>query len=77
MGSARASSSEQADSTPKIVAYTLKVRGGAERDSKGRKAGKGALVQENISATLGTSQDQYLFAPKVINSSGGGYSRNA
>lgn len=54
------------------IAFTLKVRGGAERDSKGRKAGKGALVQENISATLGTSQDQYLFAPKVINSSGGG-----
>ncbi len=69
MGSARASCSGQAD-YPK--AYTLKVRGGAERDGKGRKAGKGALVQENISATLGTSQDQYLFAPKFINSSGGG-----
>jgi hypothetical protein len=58
--------------TNRKIAYTLKVRGGAERDSKGRKAGKGALVQENMSATLGTSQDQYLFAPKFINSSGGG-----
>ena len=72
VGSARTSCSREVDTTSKIVAYTLKVRGGAERDSKGRKAGKGALVQENISATLGTSQDQYLFAPKFINSSGGG-----
>lgn len=42
-------------------AYTLKVRGGAETDSKGRVAGKGALVQKELSATLGTTQDQTLF----------------
>lgn len=35
-------------------------------DSRGKKAGKGALIQTNISATLGTSQDQTLFVPKNI-----------
>lgn len=34
--------------------------GGIERDSNGRKAGKGALVQTEKSATLGVSQDQTL-----------------
>ena len=34
-------------------------------DSKGKKAGKGALIQENLSATLGISQDQTLFVPKT------------
>ena len=28
------------------------------------KGGRGPLVQENLSATLGVSQDQYLFAPR-------------
>lgn len=32
-------------------------------DSAGKKAGKGALIQEEVSATLGVSQDQYLFQP--------------
>ena len=42
--------------------YTLKVRGGGvERDSNGRTAGKGALVQHELSATMGVSQDQTLF----------------
>ena len=40
--------------------YTLKVRGGIEVDSHGRKAGKGALVQTELSGTLGVSQDQTL-----------------
>ena len=40
--------------------YTLKVRGGREIDSKGHKAGKGALVQTELSGTLGVSQDQTL-----------------
>lgn len=26
-------------------------------------AGKGALIQTNVSATLGVTQDQYLFVP--------------
>lgn len=32
-------------------------------DSHGKKAGKGALIQEELSATLGVSNDQYLFQP--------------
>lgn len=48
---------------------TLKIRGGVERDSKGNKAGKGPLIQNNLSGTLGVSQDQTLFC----NSSGGVY----
>lgn len=40
--------------------YTLKVRGGVEIDSRGKKAGKGALVQTELSGTLGVSQDQTL-----------------
>lgn len=42
------------------TSYTLKIRGGVEVDSKGKKAGKGALVQTELSATLGVSQDQTL-----------------
>ena len=45
----------------KTTNYTLKIRGGCEVDSSGKKAGKGALIQEDKSATLGTSQDQTLF----------------
>ena len=40
--------------------YTLKIRGGAERDSSGKRAGKGPLIQTELSATLGVSQDQTL-----------------
>ena len=35
-------------------------------DSYGKKAGKGALIQEELSGTLGVSQDQYLFQPMPI-----------
>ena len=45
------------------IPYTLKIRGGVEVDSAGKAAGKGALIQNNLSATLGVSQDQYLFQP--------------
>ena len=45
-------------------AATLKIRGGVERDSHGRKAGKGALIQWELSGTLGVSQDQTLFVWK-------------
>ena len=44
-----------------INSCTLKIRGGVERDSYGKKAGKGALIQWEKSATLGVSQDQTLF----------------
>jgi DNA (cytosine-5)-methyltransferase 1 len=39
------------------TAYTLKIRSGCEG------GGKGALVQEDLSATLATNNDQYLFQP--------------
>ena len=39
------------------VAYTLKIRSGCEG------GGKGALVQTDMSATLATNNDQYLFQP--------------
>ena len=45
------------------IPYTLKIRSGCEVDSAGKGAGKGALIQENLSATLATSNDQYLFQP--------------
>lgn len=45
----------------KTKSCTLKIRGGVERDSQGKKAGKGALIQWEKSATLGVSQDQTLF----------------
>ena len=38
--------------------------GGCDRDVYGKKAGKGALVQWEKSATLGVSQDQTLFILK-------------
>ena len=41
--------------------YTLKIRSGVSVDSYGKAAGKGALIPKNLSATLGVSQDQYLF----------------
>ena len=53
--------------------FTLKIRGGREIDSLGNKAGKGALVQEELSATLGVSQDQTLFSfePGITSRCGG------
>lgn len=44
----------------KPSAFTLKIRGGVEIDSYGKRAGKGALVQTELSATIGVSQDQTL-----------------
>ena len=52
--------SETAERHADAASYTLKVRGGCERDCYGRKAGKGALIQTELSATLGVSQDQTL-----------------
>ena len=46
-----------------MKSYLLKIRGGVEVDSQGKRAGKGPLIQEEKSATLGVSQDQYLFQP--------------
>lgn len=41
------------------TAYTMKIRSGCEG------GGKGPLVQNDLSATLATHQDQTVFAPKV------------
>ena len=43
-----------------------KSGGGIEVDSSGKKAGKGALIQKELSATLGVSQDQTLFQPVIV-----------
>lgn len=50
-------------------AYTMKIRSGCEG------GGKGALVQEELSATLATHQDQTLFELRnmVLNDHGGGF----
>lgn len=45
---------------PDSTSYTIKVRGGCEIDSLGKRAGKGALIQKEKSATLGVGQDQTL-----------------
>lgn len=45
------------------VAYAL--QGGVSVDSNGKQAGKGAPIQTEKSATLGTHNDQTLFQPKV------------
>jgi len=42
-----------------------KLGGGAERDCYGKKAGKGPLVQTELSATLGVSQDQTLITASL------------
>ena len=63
---------QRADCKHIPTVFTLKIRGGCEVDSYGKKAGKGALIHENMAMTLGVSQDQTLFVPKFINSSGGG-----
>ena len=41
-------------------AYTLKIRGGREVDSLGKKAGKGALWQTEKAGTVAAAQDQTL-----------------
>lgn len=43
--------------------YLMKIRGGIEVDSQGKRAGKGALIAEELSNTIGAFQDQYLFQP--------------
>jgi DNA (cytosine-5)-methyltransferase 1 len=52
-----------ADDREGEIPYTLKIRSGVSVDSYGKAAGKGALIQEDKSATLGCNQDQYLFQP--------------
>lgn len=49
-----------------LIPYTLKIRSGCEG------GGKGALIQENLSATLATNNDQYLFQPIAVATQQGG-----
>ena len=63
---------ESAGASTDRASYTLKIRGGVERDSCGKKAGKGALVQTERSATLGASQDQTLIHTSGIIAKGNG-----
>lgn len=52
---------------PIYIPYTMKIRSGCEG------GGKGALIQEDKSATLATNNDQYLFQPvnMVLDDQGG------
>lgn len=59
-GKARESTPGTTENGIRETSYTLKVRGGREFDSAGKRAGKGALVQTELSGTLGVSQDQTL-----------------
>lgn len=61
----------------KEVPYTLKIRGGVDKDSNGKAAGKGALIQTDLSATLGVSQDQTLFQPIATDRSAYNQGKNA
>lgn len=57
---------EITDGAGKTSSFTLKVRGGREFDRYGKRAGKGALVQEELSGTLGVTQDQTLITEEPI-----------
>ena len=56
-----------ADDCEGAIPYTLKIRSGCDG------GGKGALIQEDKSATLATNNDQYLFQPMnmVLDDQGG------
>ena len=59
-GTSGQGASEDSQRCADASSWTLKVRGGVERDRYGKRAGKGALVQTELSGTLGVSQDQTL-----------------
>lgn len=61
-GQGTAGDTEEGSDDP---SFTLKIRGGREIDSLGKRAGKGALIQTELSGTLGVSQDQTLIAPTI------------
>ena len=50
------------------ASWTLKIRGGCEIDSSGKKAGKGALVQTEKAGTVAAVQDQTLIQSFGISS---------
>ena len=60
------SGAADSEGKPHSVSYTLKIRSGCEG------GGKGALIQEDMSATLATNNDQYLFQPICMATQQGG-----
>ena len=61
-----AAAGESGNNQPCVaIPYTLKIRSGCEG------GGKGALIQDDLSATLATNNDQYLFQPIVLDDQGG------
>lgn len=60
-GEAWQGSSRTSETSADTTSFTLKIRGGVDRDKDGRTAGKGALIQKELSGTLGAYQDQTLF----------------
>ena len=49
------------EDSARSASYTLEIRGGVERDSGGKRAGKGALIQKDLSGTLRVSHFPTLF----------------
>lgn len=68
-GETRERASEDSERCFDKSSYTLKIRGGVEVDSGGKRAGKGPLIQKEKSSPLGVSQDQTLI--QVLNDQGG------
>lgn len=65
------------EESPGAASYTLKIRGGREIDSAGKKAGKGALVQAEKAGTVAAAQDQTLIDLKSTAYGIGSYDSNA
>ena len=62
---------EQLEQALMNQAHSLsKFGGGREIDSHGKRAGKGALIQTEMSGTIGVAQDQSLFQKLPIESGG-------
>ena len=61
-GQETAADAQGSPGTADQIPYTLKIRSGCEG------GGKGALIQEDMSATLATNNDQYLFQPATSRS---------
>ena len=59
-GEAGEGTAEGTEGSTGSTSYTLKIRGGCEVDSHGKKAGKGALVQTEKAGTVAATQDQTL-----------------
>ena len=68
-GEAREGTPARTQGSTTGASYTLKVRGGREVDSLGKKAGKGALIQTELAGTIGVSQDQTLIQGVAKNDS--------